>query len=92
MHFVKKSKDSPFHMHSIKKHNGSGRVAHYEMKVTKVYSGDATKRQVSEAIQIQHAQGEVMNKQDEWRQVKLRYPISTYIYNLGTLCVCMFVC
>ena len=36
-----------------------------------VYSGDATKRQVSEAIQIQHAQGAVMNRHDEWRQVKL---------------------
>ena len=41
----------------------------YEMKVTKVYSGDTTKRQVLEAIQIQHAQGEVVNRQDEWRQV-----------------------
>ena len=42
---VKKSKDSPFHMHNIEKHNGSDRVSDYEMKVTKVYSGDATKRQ-----------------------------------------------
>ena len=32
---------------------------------------DLTKRQISEAIQIQHAQGAVMNRQDEWRQVKL---------------------
>ena len=68
---IKKSKDSVFHLHNIEKHNGSGRVSDYEMKVTKVYSGDATKRQVSEAIQIQHAQGAVMNRHDEWRQVKL---------------------
>ena len=68
---VKKSKDSPLHMHNIEKHNDRGRVSDCEMKVTKVYSGDATKRQVSEAIQIQHAQGAVMNRQDEWRQLKL---------------------
>ena len=68
---IKKSKDSVFHLHNIEKHNGSGRVSDYEMKVTKVYSGDATKRQVSEAVQIQHAQGAVMNRHDEWRQVKL---------------------
>ena len=68
---VKKSKHSPFHMHNEEKHNGSGSVSDYEMKVTRVYSGDATKRQVSEAVQIRHAQGAVMNRQDEWRQVKL---------------------
>ena len=35
-------------------------------------SVDATKRQVSEAVRVQHAQGAVNNnRQDEWRQVKL---------------------
>ena len=59
-------------LHNIEKQNGSGgRVSDYEMKVSKVYSGDATKRQVSEAIQIQHAKGAVMNRHEEWRQVKL---------------------
>ena len=58
-------------MHNIEKHSGSGGVSDYEMKVTKVYIGDSTKRQVSEGVQFQHAQGAVMNRQDEWRQVKL---------------------
>ena len=43
----------------------------YEMKVTGVFGGDATKRQVAEAVHIQHARGELINRQDEWRQVKL---------------------
>ena len=68
---VKKSKDSPFHMHNVEKHGDTGGVSDYEMRVTKVYSGDATKRQVSEAVQIQHARGAVINRKDEWRQVKL---------------------
>ena len=47
-------------------------VGDFVMKVTGVYGGDATKRQVPEAVNIQHAQGEgLMNRQDEWRQVKL---------------------
>ena len=37
-----------------------------------VYGGDATKRQVAEAVTIQHAQGAgLLNWQDEWQQVKL---------------------
>ena len=32
---IKKSKDSVFHLHNIQKHNGSGNVSDYEMKVTK---------------------------------------------------------
>ena len=65
---VKKSKE---HVHNVERHGGSGGVTYCEMKVTMVYSGDATKRQVSEAVQSQHAQGAVINRQDEWRHVKL---------------------
>ena len=67
----KKSVDSPFHIHNVEKHGGDGSVADYQMKVTKVFGGDATKRQVSEAVQIQHSQGQLINRQDEWRQVTL---------------------
>ena len=47
---LKKSKDdSQFHnMYNVEKHGGSGGVSDYVMKVTKVYSRDATKREVSE--------------------------------------------
>ena len=46
-------------------------AAGYEMKVTGVFGGDATKRQVAEAVRIQHSKGELIKRQDEWRQVKL---------------------
>ena len=68
---VKKSKDSVFHVHGVEEHGGRVQVKDYEMKVTGVYGGDATKRQVAEAVTIQHAQGGLLNRQDEWRQVKL---------------------
>ena len=52
--------------------HGRARLEDYEMKITGVYGGDATKRQVAEAINIQHAQGSTLiNRQDEWRQVRL---------------------
>ena len=42
------------------------------MAVTGVFGGDAIKRQVAEAIQIQNAQDpKLLNRQDEWRQVNL---------------------
>ena len=68
---INKSKDSPFHAHDVEKHNSDSDIVNYEMKVTKVFGGDATKRQISEAIQIQHTQGTIINRQEEWRQVKL---------------------
>ena len=60
-----------FHVHGVEEHGGRVQVKDYEMKVTGVYGGDATKRQVAEAVTIQHAQGGLLNRQDEWRQVKL---------------------
>ena len=69
---IKKCKNSPMHMHGVEEHGGNVRVEDFEMKVTGVYGGDATKRQISEAVQIQHARGAMlMNRQEEWRQVKL---------------------
>ena len=68
----KKINESPFHVHNTEKHGDVGDgVAGFEMKVTGVFGGDATKRQVTEAVCIQHARGELINRQEEWRQVKL---------------------
>ena len=68
---MKKNKESPFVVHSEERH-GRARLEDYEMKIIGVYGGDATKRQVAEAINIQHAQGSTLiNRQDEWRQVRL---------------------
>ena len=52
---VKKHRESPFHIlvHNTEKHEGRNRDG-VEMKITGVYGGDATKRQVTEAVQIQH--------------------------------------
>ena len=51
----KKSKESPFHVHNAEKYGGVGEgAAGFEMKVTGVFGGDATKRQVTEAVRIQH--------------------------------------
>ena len=69
---IKKNKESPFVVHSEEKHGERARVEDYKMKITGIYRGDATKRQVAEAIKIQHAQGSTLiNRQDEWRQVRL---------------------
>ena len=69
----KKKKESPFYAHNVEKHGGSNDGGRgFDMKVTGVYGGDATKRQVAEAVKIQHARGKgLLNRQDEWRQVKL---------------------
>ena len=69
---VKKHKESPFVVHSEERHGERAKLEDYEMKITGMYGGDATKRQVAEAIKIQHTQGSTLiNRQDEWRQVRL---------------------
>ena len=69
---VKKNKESPFVVHSEERHGERAKLEDYEMKITGMYGGDATKRQVVEAIKIQHIQGSTLiNRQDEWRQVRL---------------------
>ena len=66
----KKEKKSPLHLHNIEQHDGS--TPRFSMKVTGVFGGDATKRQVREAVVIQQTpMNELMNRRDEWRQVKL---------------------
>ena len=67
---VKKDKKSPLHLHDVESHGGS--TPGFEMKVTGVFGGDATKRQVRESVLIQQTpQTDLINRRDEWRQVKL---------------------
>merc|ERR1712102_273713 len=66
----KKEKKSPLHLHNVEQHDGGN--PGFSMKVTGVFGGDATKRQVREAVVIQQTpMNELMNRRDEWRQVKL---------------------
>ena len=66
----KKEKKSPLHLHNVERHDGGN--PGFSMKVTGVFGGDATKRQVREAVVIQQTpMNELMNRRDEWRQVKL---------------------
>ena len=68
-----KNKNSPLHTHNEERHEGRNEEG-FGMKVTGIYTGDATKRQIAEATQIRHTRSinaNIMNRQDEWRQVKL---------------------
>ena len=66
----KKEKKSPLHLHNVEQHDGN--TPGFWMKVTGVFGGDATKRQVREAVVIQQTpRSELMNRRDEWRQVIL---------------------
>ena len=49
----KKHKDSVLHNHTISRHSDTPTVPKYIMRVTDVYGGDATKRQVAEAVKIE---------------------------------------
>ena len=63
-----KSKDSALYAHSINKHHHTTTSPVYSMKVTHVYRGDATKRQLSEALMIEKTQTHCqINRRDEFR-------------------------
>ena len=50
----------------MEEHGGNVQVRDFEMKLTGICGGDAKKRQVAEAVIIQHAQGAgVLKRQDE---------------------------
>ena len=67
----KKNRKSPLVLHNEEKHNNENAPG-FEMKVTGVFGGDATKRQVQESVLIQQTKTEeLINRRDEWRQVKL---------------------
>ena len=59
----KKEKKSPMHLHNIEQHDGN--TSGLRMKVTGVFGGDATKRQVREAVVIQQTpRSELINRRD----------------------------
>ena len=67
----KKDRKSPLVMHNLQKHD-TGHEPGFIMKITGVFGGDATKRQIQESVLIQKTnKGHLINRQDEWRQVKL---------------------
>ena len=66
----KKEKRSPLHIHNVERHGGE--TPGFQMSVTGVFGGDATKRQVRESVLIQQTPTDTLiNRRDEWRQVKL---------------------
>ena len=59
---------SPLHLHNTEKHSDAPPPG-FEMKVTGVFGGDATKRESMLILKI--PEDDLMNRRDEWRQVKL---------------------
>ena len=71
MELRKKNAKSSLHLHNTEKHIDAPSPG-FETKVTGVFGGDATKRQVRESVLIQKVpEDELINRRDEWRQVKL---------------------
>ena len=67
----KNNAKSPLHLHNSEKHSHEPTPG-FEMRVTGVFGGDATKRQVRESVLIQKTDEEkLMKRRDEWQQVKL---------------------
>ena len=67
----KRNVKSPLHLHNVEKHSDAPPPG-FVMRVTGVYGGDATKRQVRESVLIQKIPEDGMiNRRDEWRQIKL---------------------
>ncbi|KXJ18269.1 hypothetical protein AC249_AIPGENE15567, partial [Exaiptasia diaphana] len=43
----------------------------FKMRVTDVFNGDATLRQITEAVQIRRCGGRTMNNKNEWNNVRI---------------------
>ena len=64
--------NSPLYTHILEKHDGEGDIDDFRMCVTGVYTNDATKRQIAEAVKIKEKDDlTIMNRQEEWRQTIL---------------------
>ena len=64
--------NSPLYTHILEKHDGDGDIDDFRMCVTGVYTNDATKRQIAEAVKIKEKDDlTIMNRQEEWRQTIL---------------------
>ena len=56
-------------MHFEEKHSGVAQA--FKMRVTDVFNGDATLRQITEAVQIRRCGGRTMNNKNEWNNVRI---------------------
>ena len=67
-----KSKHSVLHHHTETIHGDAPTPPEFTMTVTDVYRGDATKRQVAEALKIERTPAErLMNRREEYARCKL---------------------
>ena len=67
-----RDENSVLHIHSNTKHADSPNPPKYIMKVTNVFGGDATKRQIAEAIKIENTPTHrLMNRKEEFTRCKL---------------------
>ena len=67
-----KSKHSVLHHHTETIHGAAATPPEFTMTVTDVYRGDATKRQVAEALKIERTPAErLMNRREEYARCKL---------------------
>ena len=67
-----KSKHSVLHHHTETIHSDAPTPPEFTMTVTDVYRGDATKRQVAEALKIERTPAErLMNRREEYARCKL---------------------
>ena len=73
---IKKNKNSVLHSHTIDKHADNPDPPTYSMKVTDVYGGDATKRQVAEALKIERTPAP-MNRREEFTRCHLPRAVIT---------------
>ena len=73
---TKKNKNSVLHSHTIDKHADNPDPPTYSMKVTDVYGGDATKRQVAEALKIERTPAP-MNRREEFTRCHLPRAVIT---------------
>ena len=75
---IKKSKSSVLHSHTVDKHANNPDPPIYSMRVTDVYGGDATKRQVAKALKIERTPAP-MNRREEFTRCKLPRAVITDI-------------
>ena len=73
---TKKNKNSVLHRHTIDKHADDPNPPKYSMKVTDIYGGDKTKRQVAEALKIERTPAP-MNRREEYSRCKLPRAVIT---------------
>ena len=66
----RKDRMSALHVHDLERPDGN--TQGFKMRVTGVFGGDATKRQITESVLIEQSKRyKLINRCDEWRHIKL---------------------